>query len=144
MTLVKTNLKQATPTNHGSSHIPLLETYHPQRAGSHLTKIWGISNDLRHSDNEVGPDTTLAAGNIDSKPLLPHTTKNKLHESLSLPITNHPQEERINSLENKGISSSQTSTKNQGISNDSLQFRNHNLTMKTPPPKHPFSYKPCI
>ena len=50
---------------------------------------------------------TPAAGNIAAKPLLPHPHTNQPHGSLPLPITDHPQEERIDSLENLGISSSQ-------------------------------------
>ena len=117
-------LKQPPPTNHKIIPVPLLETYHPQRAGSDLTEIRGITNNLRNSDREVDPDTTPAAGNISAKPFLPHPTTNKPHVSFPLPITDHPQEERIDSLENQGISSSLYSTKNQGISNNSSQFRN--------------------
>ena len=61
-------------------------------------------------DRVVGPDTTPADGNIASKPILPHPPTNQPHGSLHLPIIDHPQEERIYSLENQGISSSQKLT----------------------------------
>ena len=137
-----TPLKNPPPKNHGHSPLLLLETDRPQRAGSNSTKNRGILNNLRYSDREVGPDMTPSAGNIDTKPLLPHTPTNQTHGSLPLPIANHPQEERIDSLDNQGISSCQHSTENQGILNSSLQFRNNNLTMGNPPPKTPSSYKP--
>ena len=121
------SLKHPLPKKHGHSPIPLLETNHPQRAGIDSTENWGILNDLRNSDREVGPDTTPAAGNIDAKPLLPHPPTNQPNGSLLLPSTDHQQEWRINSLENHGISSSRNSTKNQGILNDSLQFLNKNF-----------------
>ena len=94
-------------------------------------------NDSQNSDREVGLNTTPAAGNIADKPLIPHPPKNQTNISLHLPITDHPQEERIDSLENQVISSSQNSSENQGISNDSLQFQNKNLAMGNPPIKHP-------
>ena len=70
-------------------------------------------NDLRNSDRVVGPDTTPAADNISAKPLLPHPPKNQPNVSLTLPITDNPQEERIDYLENQGISSSQKSSPKQ-------------------------------
>ena len=103
-------LKHPPPKNQGHSPLPLLETNHPQREGIDLTKNQGISNDLPNSDRVVGPDTTPAASNIAAKPLLPHPPTNQPHVSLPLPITDHPQEERIDSLENQGISSSQKLT----------------------------------
>ena len=106
-------LKHPPPKNHGHSHLPLLETYHPQRAGINLTKNQGILNDLRNLDRVAGPDTTPAAGNIADKPLLTYPPTNQPHVSLTLPITNHPQEEWIDSLENLGISSSQNSSPKQ-------------------------------
>ena len=127
-------LKHPPPTNHGDNPFPLLETDHPQRSGSDSTKNPDILNNLRNSDRGVGPDTTPAAGNIAAKTLLPRPPTNQTHGSLHLPITDHPQEERINSLENQGIASSQNSTENQGILSDSLQFRNNNLNMPPPPP----------
>ena len=128
-------LKHTPTTNHGHSTIFLLETEHPQRAGSDSPENWGISNDLRNSDRVVGPDTTPAAGNITAKPLLTHPPTNQTHGSLTLTITEHPQEEQIDYLENQGISSSQNLTENQGISNDSLQFQNINFTMGNLPLK---------
>ena len=71
-------------------------------------------SDLLNSYREVGLDTTPAAGNIAAKPLLPHTPTNQQYVPLTLPITDHPQEESIDSLENQGISSIQNPTKNQG------------------------------
>ena len=61
-------------------------------------------------DRVVGTDTTPAAGNITAKPLLPHPHTNQTHGSLNLTINEHPQEKRIDSLENQGISISQKST----------------------------------
>ena len=69
-------LQHPPPTNHGHIPLSLLETNHPQRAGSYSTKNQGISNDLQNSDREVGPDTMPASGNIDAKPLLPHQPTN--------------------------------------------------------------------
>ena len=66
-------------------------------------------NDLRNSDRVVGPDTTPAAGNISAKLLLTYLPTKQPHGSLILPITDHPQEERIDSLENLVVSSSQNS-----------------------------------
>ena len=112
-TMVNPPLKHTSPTKHGNSPLPLLETDHSQRAGINSTKNQGILNDLRNSDRVVGPDTTPAAGNIAAKLLLLHTPTNQPHGSLTLPITNHPKEERIDSLENIGISSSQNSISKQ-------------------------------
>ena len=64
---------------------------------------------MRNSDRVVAPDTTPAADNIAAKPLLPHPPTNKPNVSLPLPITENLQEERIDSLENLGISSNQNS-----------------------------------
>ena len=105
-------LKYPPLTNHGHSPLPILETDHPQRAGSDLIKNWGIYNDLQNSDRVVGSDTTTADGNIAVKPLLLHPPKNQPHGSIPLTITNHSQEDRIDSLENQGISSSQNLTEN--------------------------------
>ena len=103
-------LKHPTPKNQGHSPLPPLETKHPQRAGSDSTENQGISNDLPHSDRVFRLDTMPAAVNISAKPLLPQSPKNQPHGSFLLPITDHPQEERIDSLEYQGISSSQKST----------------------------------
>ena len=90
-----TTLKHPTPTNHEHSPLPLLDTDHPQTAGSHSTKNRGISNDLRNSDRNVEPDTAPAAGNITAKPLPPYPPTNQPFGSIPLPITEHTQEERI-------------------------------------------------
>ena len=52
-----------------------------------------------------------SADNIAVKALLPHPHTNHPYEPLPLYINSHPQEERIDSLENQGISSSQKLTK---------------------------------
>ena len=73
------SLKHPPTTNHRHSRLPLLDTDHTQRAGSNSTENQGISNELRNSDREVGPNTTPAAGNIYAKPLLPHPPTNQPH-----------------------------------------------------------------
>ena len=103
-------LKRPPPKNQRHILFPLLDTNRPQRAGSDSTKNQGISNNLPNLDRVVGPNTTPVACNIAAKPLLPHPTKNQPHGSLHLPITDHPQEERVDSLENQGIASSQKLT----------------------------------
>ena len=105
-------LKHLSITNHVHSILPILNTDYPQRAGRDSTKNQGISNDLPDSDRVIGPDTTPAAGNIASKPILPSLPTNQPHGSLPLTITDHPQEERMDSLKNQGISSSQKLTEN--------------------------------
>ena len=107
--MVTPPLKQPPNTNHGHITLPILETDLTQRAGINLTKDQGISNDLWNSDRVVGPDTTPAAGNISAKLLLTYLPTKQPHGSLILPITDHPQEERIDSLENLVVSSSQNS-----------------------------------
>ena len=96
-------LKQNPPTNQAHSPLLLLDTEHIQRAGINLTKNQGISNDLPNSDGVFGPDTTPAAGTIADKPLLPHPPTNQPRGLLPLSITDNPQEERIDYLENQGI-----------------------------------------
>ena len=102
-----TPLKNPPPKNQGHNPLPLLETDHTQRSGIDSTKNQGISNNLPNSDRVFRPNTMPHAGNISDKPLIPHPPTNQPHESLPLTITDHPQEERIDSLENQGISSSQ-------------------------------------
>ena len=87
----KTPLKHPPPKNHVHRPLPLLETDHPQIAGSDLTENQGILNNLRNSDRVVGPDTTPAASNIAAKHLLPRPTTNQPHGSLPLHITYHTQ-----------------------------------------------------
>ena len=62
-TMVNPPLKHPPSTNHGHSTLALLETDHPQRAGSNSTENRSISNYLQNSDREVRPDTMPAAGN---------------------------------------------------------------------------------
>ena len=100
-------LKHPSPKNHGHGPLPLIETDHTLRSGSNSTKNQGILNHLRNLDRVVRPDMTPAAGNIAAKPVLPHPPTNQPHESLPLPITDHPQKDRIDSLEKLGIASSQ-------------------------------------
>ena len=91
LTMVMTPLKHPTPTKHEHITLTICETDHSQRAGSYMTEIRGILNDLRNSNREVGPDTTPVAVNIAAKTLLPHSPINHQHVSLPLPITDHPQ-----------------------------------------------------
>ena len=76
----------------------------------------GISNDLPNPDGVIGPQTGNIAANIAAKPIVcPPPSTNQPHGSLHLPITVHPQKERIDSMEKQGqpatSSSSNTSEK---------------------------------